>query len=322
MQSGALEQEQEHAIGNIREQILAGQFEVLENQRLLRVFQPVPSKEAKDALKKAVEETRGFDVPAELSRNATIFPSGDYDWYECPEYNDKVYSILCPLSARRYYEGLMYKPGDYRSTGKYLLQIEEFMCNLRLTPCEARRFLQNCLGDEGQVMVLRDITRPVTKPNPRTKGIDVLRRGIRDVVMKPKVSTDELTVETVGERMLTVKGSPYSGFRMTDIPDDYLHGMANPGPGARDTEIERLGTLELERRNNLAKGFNFQPVTAESEPATAVAVATAEAPKENEEYYCSGLTASGMPCRAKGIFSIGGKLYCTQHKNQGVDDDA
>lgn len=322
-------QEQKHTIGNIRKQIQEGDMTILYNVRLLKVWCDVPSKAAKDALKKEMVEARnnGVEPDPDIVRDATAFPAADYEWYECPERKDKIYSILCPVSARHYYEGVKYKPDDWQSTGKYNLTIDEFMCNLNLTTCEAQRFLQDCSGDDGQVAVLRDITKAVQVPNPVTNQRDTLRMGIRDVVMEPTEATDALTTATIGNRLLGIKGSPYGGFALKDIPEDYIKQMATPGGlGMRSADIEHLGKLELERRKEVSRVHNYQPVSSEpSDKPGNGEVAVAEKPSGNPAFddglQCVGIKTNGDRCRNKGTVEIGDKMYCVQHRDQGVVGD-
>ena len=318
-------QEREHTVGNIADQILAGNMKMLYNVRILRVFCPVPTKDAKDKLKAAVKADQ-FDVDPDLSREASAFPCGDYGWYECPERGDKVYSVLAPLSTRSYWLGMKYNPIDWQSKGKYNLEVEDFMCNMNLTTCEAQRYLQDCIGDNGQVCVLRDITRKVERRNDRTGEFDTLRLGIRDVIMPPTEKTEALTVETVGSHLLGIKGSPYSGHFMRDIPDEYLRQMAIPGGlGGISVEVEHLGKLELERRTGHLRTHSYQPEVATQPPAPPPVTVQpeVEASTEREGYYCSGVTSLGNPCRAKGVIKVDGKLYCQTHKDQGgIDHDA
>lgn len=267
-----------HNIGRIIQDFNKGNFRILRNRRVLRIFMAASS--PKD--------------PA--------FPCGDYPWWENPKFGDKCYSVLAPKSSEEYWKGKRTPTEGWVSeTETYPIEIEDFTIDLKLSEVEANRFEENL---QGEVDILRSAGESLRYVHPETKKMIVLRSGIRDIVM---IATGELYEDAIKLENELVGCGLYSEYTWKEVEPDYLRRMSVPGGlgGPRNERLEELAKIEIRRREKVDP-----PDTSPGETSPP----SGEAVKSEGPATCDGTTQSGIPCARPGSreHPDGGR-YCPQH---------
>lgn len=274
------------SIINIQDSYVNKRFRILKNVRLIRVWRDAPN-----------------------GTNSQAFPGSDYEpWWECPAKHDSCFSIICPPETRPHWEEKR-SPHSGFTKGTFPIEIEDFVCDLKLTDVEADRFLEDA---QGKIEVMKEIGSKLLWFDPIRKKNVTLRHGRRDVVMPASgdIASEDLSMadEYIGEGL-------YREFTWREITDiDYLVRASNPV--GLDSPNERMAVYaaeELKRRGYVQKGNRWE--LPEESPAEEPVEETGKTPVTEPVAVnqCSAATRNGERCKNAGTIEVDGKAYCNIH---------